>query len=253
MFGKKRRMDRRIPLTTALALALASAGLSGCGHVDGEPLTPAPRPTSQFPDIGYADWSDAEPAYRFYPGDEIEVTVPSASELNKSVVVQPDGRVALPLVGPVMAADRTIEELEAAITQAYGQQLLRPQVQVAVKTTAPLKVFVGGEVGNPGVFDMTGDSDALRAIIQAGGFKSSSKRSQVIIIRRGADGRAMMRTVDLLRGLSDPRDADLAPLRRFDVVYVPRSGASEAGLFMQQYLRDLLPISFSYAVNGFSR
>ena len=39
-------------------------------------------------------------------------------------------------------------------------------------------------------------------------------------------------------------------LRRFDVVYVPRSGVAEAGLFMQQYFRDLLPISFSYAING---
>ncbi len=252
MFGKNRRMDRRIALSTALALTLASGGLSACGHIDGEPITPAARPTGQFPNIGYADWSEAEPAYRFYPGDEIEVSVPSATELNKSAVIQPDGRVALPLVGPVMAADRTIEELETSLTQAYGRQLLRPQVQVSVKSTAPLKVFVGGEVGNPGVYDMTGDGDALRAVIQAGGFKSSSKRSQVIIIRRGPDGRAMMRTANLLQGLTDPRGVDLVPLRRFDIVYVPRSGASEAGLFMQQYLRDLLPISFSYAINGLS-
>ncbi len=44
-----------------------------------------------------------------------------------------------------------------------------------VKTAAPLKVFVGGEVGKPGVYDMAGDIDALRAIIQAGGFKPSAK------------------------------------------------------------------------------
>jgi protein involved in polysaccharide export with SLBB domain len=72
-------------------------------------------------------------------------------------MVQPDGRIALPLIGPVMAADRTIDELEGAITQAYSGQLLRPQVQVSVKTATPLKVFVGGEVGNPGVYDMPGD------------------------------------------------------------------------------------------------
>ena len=119
-----------------------------------------------------------------------------------------------------------------------------------MKATAPLKVFVGGEVGNPGVYDMAGDGDALRAIIQAGGFKTSAKRNQVIIIRRGPDGRAMMRTADLLKGLTSPGGADLVPLRRFDIVYVPRSGAAETGLFMQQYFRDLLPVSFSYAING---
>jgi len=244
-------MHRRTHIPTALALTLLATGLSACGHVDQEPLTPAPRQTAQFPNIGYADWSEAEPAYRFYPGDEVEVTVPSATELSKTVVVQPDGRIALPLIAPVMAADRTIGELQGTISQAYAGQLLRPQVQISVKAVAPLKVFVGGEVGNPGVYDMAGDGDALRAIIQAGGFKSTSRRNQVIIIRRGPDGRAMMRTADLLRGLTRPGEADLVPLRRFDVVYVPRSGVAEGGLFMQQYFRDLLPVSFSYAINGF--
>jgi polysaccharide export outer membrane protein len=244
-------MHRRTILSAAFALPFAAGGLAACGHVDREPITPTARPTTNFADIGYADWTDQEPDYRFYPGDEVEITVPSAVELNKSVIVQPDGRVALPLIGPVMAADRTIGELEASLTQAYASQLLRPRVEVSIKATAPLKVFVGGEVGNPGAYDMAGDTDALRAIIQAGGFKTSSKRTGVVIIRRGPNGRAMLRTVDLLTGMTNGR-TDLVPLRRFDVVYVPRSGVSEAGLFMQQYFRDLLPISFSYAINGFS-
>lgn len=243
-------MQSRTHLTTALTVVLLAGGLTACGHLDAEPITPAPRPTASFSNIGYADWSEEEPDYRFYPGDEIEMTVPSAPELNKSATVQPDGRITVPLVAPVMAADRTIGELQSSLSQAYAGTLLRPQVQISVKATAPLKVFVGGEVGNPGVYDMAGDGDALRAIIQAGGFKTSAKRNQVIIIRRGPDGRAMMRTADLLRGLTSPGGADLVPLRRFDIVYVPRSGAAETGLFMQQYFRDLLPVSFSYAING---
>lgn len=243
-------MQSRTHLTTALTVVLLAGGLTACGHLDAEPITPAPRPTASFSNIGYADWSEEEPDYRFYPGDEIEMTVPSAPELNKSATVQPDGRITVPLVAPVMAADRTIGELQSSLSQAYAGTLLRPQVQISVKATAPLKVFVGGEVGNPGVYDMAGDGDALRAIIQAGGFKTSAKRNQVIIIRRGPDGRAMMRTADLLMGLTSPGGADLVPLRRFDIVYVPRSGAAETGLFMQQYFRDLLPVSFSYAING---
>ncbi|ACL95979.1 polysaccharide export protein [Caulobacter vibrioides] len=243
-------MQSRTHFMTALAVVLMAGGTTACGHLDAEPITPAPRPTATFSNIGYADWSEAEPDYRFYPGDEIEMTVPSAPELNKTATVQPDGRITVPLVQPVMAADRTIGELQASLSQAYAGTLLRPQVQISVKATAPLKVFVGGEVGNPGVFDMAGDGDALRAIIQAGGFKTTAKRNQVVIIRRGPDGRAMMRTADLLRGLTSPGGADLVPLRRFDIVYVPRSGAAETGLFMQQYFRDLLPVSFSYAING---
>ena len=98
---------------------------------------------------------------------------------------------------------------------------------------------------------MVGDADALRAIIQAGGFSPTANRSEVIIIRRAAGGRGMMRTADLLAGLRRP-SADLIPLRRFDIVYVPRSGVANAGLFVQQYFRDLSPIQFgfSYALNG---
>jgi polysaccharide export outer membrane protein len=233
---------RALLLTVSLLLA-------GCaGHT--EPFSPRPHPTADFPNIGYATWRDDEPLYRIYAGDQLEVRLPTAPELSKTVVVQPDGRIAMPLVGPIMVADRSTEEAAAVLADAYSRQLLNPQVEITITAATPLKVFVGGEVDKPGVYDMAGPIDALQAVITAGGFKTSAQRSQVVIIRRMADGQAMMRTADLVRGIYDPARADTVPLRRFDVVYVPRSGVSELGLFMQQYLRDLLPVQFSYAVNG---
>jgi polysaccharide export outer membrane protein len=71
----------------------------------------------------------------------------------------------------------------------------------------------------------------------------------VVIIRRGPGGKAMLRTVDLSRPFKDPAHADLAPLRRFDVVFVPRTGLANVGVFMQQ-LRAALPVNFSYASGG---
>jgi protein involved in polysaccharide export with SLBB domain len=111
---------------------------------------------------------------------------------------------------------------------------------------------VGGEVEDPGVYDMPGDIDALQAVLMAGGFKTTARRQQVVIVRRSPGGAPMMRTVDLVRAYNDPAGADAAALRRFDIVYVPRSTIAEVGLFMQQYFRDALPIQlgFSYALNG---
>jgi protein involved in polysaccharide export with SLBB domain len=194
-----------------------------------------------FADIPYADWTDYEPSYRLYPGDEVEGTVPSAPELNKTVVVQPDGRISLALVGPIMVADRTVVETQGALGQAYSRQLLRPEVNVSVRAA-------------PGVIEMAGDSDALRAIVQAGGFRPSADLKHIIILRRGPDGRGMMRTVNLAHGLNGG-GVDLVPLRRFDVVFVPRSGVARAGLFVQQYLRDLQPVQvgFSYALGEGAR
>ncbi|MBV9508936.1 MAG: polysaccharide export protein [Caulobacteraceae bacterium] len=233
-------------LRPAICAALcAGLGLAGCMSRGFEPLTPAAQPSGRFANIGYATWSENEPPYRLYPGDELDVQTPSAPELNKTVTVQPDGRVTLPLLPPIMVADRSVADAEALISQAYSSQLLQPQVIITVRA-APLKVFVGGEVDKPGVYDMPGDINALQAVIMAGGFKTSAKRDGVIIIRRGAGGRAMMRTADLLHGITDPSQTDAVPLRRFDVVYVPRTGVAEAGLFVQQYLRDVVPLNLGF-------
>jgi polysaccharide export outer membrane protein len=224
--------DRRLVRTGfALALALAAGQARA-----------APAP---FPNIPYASWTDDEPQYRLYPGDDIDIAIPSAPELNKTVTVQPDGRITLPLIAPQMAANRTAPELERALTSAYASQLLRPRVTVSVHAQ-PLKVFVGGEVDKPGVYDMPGDIDALRAIIEAGGFRDTARKSIVVIIRRGRDGQAMMRTVDLDQAFKNPGQADLVPLRRFDIVYVPKTTLANIGVVVQQ-LRSTLPVDFSYA------
>ena len=238
-------MSLRLAVAAVLGLCL---GLIGCApmHMPAMPsIATGPRSDEDFPNIGYATWTSDEPRYRLYPGDELEVQTPSAPELTKTVTVQPDGRISLPLLPPVMVADRSVGEAEAIIARAYSSQLLRPEVIISVKS-APLKVFVGGEVDKPGVYDMPGDINALQAVIMAGGFKISAKQSQVVIIRRGPDGRAMMRTADLRHGIKDPSGADAVPLRRFDVVYVPRSNVAEAGLFIQQYIRDLSPIDLGF-------
>jgi protein involved in polysaccharide export with SLBB domain len=202
----------------------------------------------RFANIPYAAWTEDEPQYRLYPGDELDVIVPSAPELNKTVTVQPDGRIMLPLLAPQMAAGRSAPQLEQALAQAYASQLLRPDVTVVVRAQ-PLKVFVGGEVAKAGVYDMPGDMDALRAIIEAGGFQDTAKKSQVVIIRRGHDGRPMMRTVNLERAFRDASHAELVPLRRFDIIFVPKTGLADVGVFMTQ-LRNALPVSFTYAFGG---
>jgi len=231
-----------MPLPVALRAAAVSLAVLAAAC---EPYTPRPQPSAHFGNIAYATWTNAEPPYRLFPGDELELTVASAPELTKTVTVQPDGRLNLALIGPVMVANHTLPDAERAIETAYASQLLKPDVTLTVKAQA-LKVFVGGEVDKPGVYDMPGDINALQAIIMAGGFKVGARRTEVVVIRRGPDGRAMMRTVDLREGIMNPA-VDLVPLRRFDIIYVPRSSIAEADLFVTQYFRDLSPVQLDFA------
>ena len=233
------------PYVAALALLL-----SACASSTIEPFTPRPVATTDFPNIAYADWTEFEPEYRLYPGDTLNLTVPSAPELNReNLRVGPDGRVALPLAIQVMAADRSLDELQADVAAAYARELVRPDVSFSLAEAQPMKVFVGGEVATPGQYDMAGDIDALQAVIQAGGFTPRARRFEVVVIRRGPEGRPMMRTVDLRRAVTNPGGAGAVPLRRFDVVYVPRTTAAEAGLFVSQ-LFDAVPFAsgFSYVL-----
>lgn len=230
-------------LLLGLGAAIATTALPSTSKALG-PFGRRPPP-APFTNIPYATWDDSEPDYLLYPGDEIEVATPTAPELTRTVKVGPDGRIALPLIGQVMAADRSVAELNATLAQAYATQLVRPIVEVTLKTAGPLKVFVGGEVGQSGVFDMPGDIDALQAVIMAGGMKPTAKTGKVVVIRRGSGGRPMVRTIDLGRAARGKPSEAPVPLRRFDIVFVPRSSLAEIAVFIQS-IREALPVSFSY-------
>ncbi len=195
-------------------------------------------------DLQFADWTDAEPEYLLYPGDEIEVATPTAPENTRTVKVGPDGRIAMPLVGQVMAADRSLNELQQTLGGAYSRVLVRPVVEVSLKTAGPIRVWVDGEVRTPGVYEMTGDMEALQAVIQAGGVLPSGKLQNVALIRRGPGNRRMMRVIDLRQ-----RRGDAIPLRRGDILFVPRSNLGELAAFFTQ-VKAALPIGFTYTING---
>lgn len=228
-------MITRRHLLSGLALVGSAAGSvqpSGAGAGIGR-MAPAG-------DIAFSTWTNDEPPYLFYPGDKLEVVIPSAPELSRQTQVGPDGRITLGLIGQVMAAYKSVPDLQAQIHDAYADILRDPQIFVYPGDTAPMRVMVGGEVRNPGWVDMLGDMDALQATMAAGGFNHGAKTHNVMIIRRGRNGEAMLRTVDLQDALSG-RDSQMVALRRFDIVYVPRTNIAEAGVFMEQWVNNLIP------------
>ena len=161
----------------AMLAATGGVALSGCIGPSSEPFSPAPKPTAGFPNIGYATWSDDEPDYRFYPGDQIELRVPSAPELNKTLVVQPDGRVSAPLVGPIMVADRSTQQVEDSLSQAYASQLIHPQVEVSLTAATPLnrkkkrkpywnRIGMAGPSSRPARLGEDMDRDSARRVLQ---------------------------------------------------------------------------------------
>ena len=228
-------VDRRLLITglAAMAAGCATSGRgSGYNHDD-------------YPQNAFAPWSNASPEYTLFPGDEIDLSFPSAQELNRQITIGPDGRVSLPMVGHLLVTDRSLSQLESDISGAYGPHLMRPAVELSLRRAVAGKVWVDGAVGTPGVYDIpAGTIDAYQAMVLAGGALNSARASRAALIRRAPDGRRMMTVVDLRA-----RQGNSPIIQRGDIIYVPKSGLGELAAFFTQ-IRDAMPIGFSYALNG---
>ena len=226
---------------------MSLAGLSfGSGHARAKnmrgnhPYRLSGAEYDDFPDIDFAEWTDEEPDYRFFVGDKIEIQVGTAPELNRTQTVGPDGRVGMAMIGQVMVAHRSIVEIQSDIQTRYQRYLKNPRVSVFAAEYAPLRVLVGGEVKNPGWVDMVADMDALSAILAAGGVLHTANERCTVLIRRAPDGRAMRKIINYDAPLSG-HGHTLTPLRRLDIIYVPRSAVGEVNKFVELYVNNLIP------------
>ncbi len=226
----------------AFALMVAT-GFAGCAALaQAQPFPPIPVSSSSGPPAAF---SQASGPYRFYPGDQLEVTVLSAPELSRTVTIAPDGRIDLPLLDPILAADLSTEELRDALLAAYSRDLRTPELEVTATGFGSNQVYVAGEVSRAGVYEFRGPIDPLQAIALAGGFLNTARRQEVVIISRVPGGPREVTLVDLRDPAVREGLARAPTLRRFDVVYVPRSRISNWNLWVQQFIRDALPINFS--------
>lgn len=223
----------------------ALAGLAGLAALSGCMGDPVPAQSPDFPIVSYPSWRMEDAAYRFYPGDRFRMDVRTAPELSVELTVAPDGRITLPVIGPVMAGGQSVRELQATLEDIYANELRDPSLLITPTEFGSQKVFVGGEVKAPGVFELPGEIDVLQAIVMAGGWSEASEPTKVIVMRRQPGGAMMTRVVDARGGLARQALYDIGPLRRFDVVYVTRSAIADENQFVRQYIRDALPIDFS--------
>ena len=127
-----------------------------------------------------------------------------------------------------------------------------PDLDVFITEFGSQQIFVGGEVNTAGMLPLPGQIDPLQAVILAGGFTNEARRKEVVVIRRLPGGEVRSIVFDLQSGVFDPEFATWLPLRRFDVVYVPKTRIASQNLWVQQYIRQALPIEFSlfYDVSG---
>ena len=209
-------------------------------------------------------------------GDYFDLRFIYNPELNIGARIRSDGKVSLPLLGDIQAAGLTPAGFRQDLIRRYSRDIRRPDIAlilgvnpnafpldiaakkiydqgrfitVTLNKSAGAFVFVGGEVGTPKLVPFEGNLTVLQAIVAAGGKKESSDLSRVVILRRGQFDRAEWLQTDLV---SPAQGRDLkndVALRAGDVVIVPLSGIAQVGLFVKQWIRDVIPLYGSYNIN----
>ncbi len=158
--------------------------------------------------------------YQLGAGDVLSINVWKEPELSRVLPIRPDGKISLPLVGDVVASDKTAEQLQVAIANALRTYLQHPEVTVMVQDARSRRFNVVGQVQKPGSFVLAQPTSVLDALAVAGGFRDFAKKSKVYVLRvsNGSTERLAFNYDKVIKGESSAQNV---LLRNNDTVVVP--------------------------------
>jgi polysaccharide biosynthesis/export protein len=122
--------------------------------------------------------------YEIGPEDLLDISVWKEKDLQKEVLVRPDGWITFPLVGNIQAKGKTALQLQEEITQWLKQYIPNPVVSVSIKKIAGYKLFIMGRVNKPGVYVVGRYIDVLQALSLAGGLTPFAEEGNIKIVRK---------------------------------------------------------------------
>jgi len=172
-------------------------------------------------------------------GDTLMISVWGEKDLSLSIKVRPDGKITLPALGEIMAADMTTSELQADLTKRMRGIVKNPVVTVIVAEVTNNKVYVFGGGVSSGIYSLTQRTTLLQLLCQIGqqnagqlttspsldsGVRNADLRN-AFIIRKGKKLRSDFYELFVNAKMTDdvmiePNDAIFIPAFRDRNVYV---------------------------------
>jgi polysaccharide export outer membrane protein len=177
----------------------------------------------------------------------VEVSFYYTPELNVIQTIRPDGKIALQLIGEVSAQGKTPSELRAELLESYARILKQPDITVLIRSFYERRIYVGGQVTAPGVFDMPGPMTLLEAIIQAGGLDLTQAETRNIVVIRHEGNQRYGYAIDLQPALQGSESRPFY-LRPKDIVYIPQTRIAKVDQWVDQHINQLIPkVGFTFS------
>jgi polysaccharide export outer membrane protein len=131
-------------------------------------------------------------------GDKINIQVYNEKELSGVYQVSPEGYINFPFIGEIKVDGLNIFTLATKISSKLKEGYLKdPNVTVLVEEFVSKRIFVLGQVKKAGSFPIRRSMSVIEAISLAGGFTNLADLSNVVVTRKGSDGRERRFVVDI--------------------------------------------------------
>lgn len=206
----------------AVLLMSACLGLGAIGRSAAQSKTVAGNePPTKLSSVQESQTPHADDEFVIGVGDILAINVWKEQEISKVVPVRSDGRISLPLIGEIVASERTPRQLEAELSKRLKDYVADPEVTVVVQEIRSQKFNVLGMVAHPGSFPLTKPMTVVDAIATAGGFRDFAKQKDIYVLRRDANGketRLSFNYKDVIKGLHSEQNVEL---QINDTVVVP--------------------------------
>jgi polysaccharide export outer membrane protein len=167
---------RSLSLIVIVVMACASSGVAAQQTArTGQIAAAGAAATTQSP---------TPPAdYVIGAADVLSIVFWRDKEMSADVIVRPDGRISLPVLGDIRAAGLTPEQLRAHITEAAGKYLEEPDATVGIKEIRSRNVYITGNVARPAAYPLNGEMTVLQLIAVAGGLLEYADSKSIVIIQ----------------------------------------------------------------------
>jgi polysaccharide export outer membrane protein len=165
-------------------LVVATLFTAGSTVVLGQGQKPTQAAGAQTQAAPAATGVAVSPDFVVGPEDVLGILFWREAEFSGDVAVRPDGRITLPLIGDIVAAGVTPAALREQIQTAASKYLTDPNVTVIVRQINSRKVFITGQIGQPGSYPLTGPRTVMQLISLAGGLTQYAKAQEISILRQ---------------------------------------------------------------------
>jgi len=157
------------------------------------------------------------PDYVIGPGDGLNVDLWGSVSQRLQRVVDREGKLSLPEVGTVLVSGKTLGEVQQTVQRQLRNEFRDVQTDVSLARVRTVRVYVVGDVANPGAYDVSSLSTPLNALFAAGG---PTVRGSMRLVRHYR-GKQLIEELDLYDLLLHGVNADIKRLESGDTIQVP--------------------------------